>query len=709
MASLSAIVNRTPTFKVEIFNNTYNPEDAHGTLDADASILDSGWYQIPDSTVGMLRLKVDDSIYKKTIAEFEILQDEQWLYSLDMVGKRDATVSHPVSADQQPDSTNGSKLLIQIDADGYGSPDVVGTVSITGTIDDVATQTEVVTINGTGSYITTGTFKAIDASGITSANLSCHVAVFADVGTPNTRHEIKISCDANSDDTYGLMFAGYMMPVTNKVSLSETTVAIKCVDYTEFLISNEMVLGNRAEYVCSHYVTTDASGSCSESAAGDAALHWYIDSSYSDANQKCYIGDMNTHHPNGTIVADGLYICSEYDASLTPLPYCGYTSKDGYAPTSETASYAPIPLTYTLAMDMIKRMCISLDYKVTSRSFDMAIKGTCLANETIEVAEPQIDIDTQVGTIETHDLIKVDNEWMYITTYGASTLQVVRARQKTVDATHADDALMTVYKCSNSTLASDNYDQIQEAQVSSDIYKTGTSLATIMTSASSDALFVFWVDKFKQLQITELNLANPGATSGGSGSALALGLSDITKVTSVNKSGVINKVVAWIKYDSTQDLYCEMDADRLETDSEIVDADYNTSISLFGLHTEELRNPQLNSVSVDATGFKGFKTFAYNYLKQHAYPKFTQSIVVDSFIPDEHYWSDTGDEPYFTYTDEFNEHIDLLGRQINAPDFNLEDTPIKTFIIESIHYNITETGNFDTRLVMSRISEKGDY
>ena len=708
MASLSAITNRTPTFKVEIFNNTYNPEDAHGTLDADASTLDSGWYQIPESTVGMLRLKVDDSIYKKTIAEFEILQDEQWLYSLDMVGKRDATVSHPVSADQQPDSTNGSKLLIQIDADGYGSPDVVGTVSITGTIDDVATQTEVVTINGTGSYITTGTFKAIDASGITSANLSCHVAVFADVGTPNTRHEIKISCDANDDDTYGLMFAGYMMPVTNKVSLSETTVAIKCVDYTEFLMSNEMIVGNRAEYVCTNYTTTGISGDCSAKGSGDALVHWYSVSAHTDANKMCYIGDMNTYHPDGTRPSSGDYFCTDYSASTTPLPFCGYTNKIGYATDSDD-TYAFAPYTYLMAMEMIKRMCVSVDYDVTSRPFDMAIKGTCLANETIEVAEAQIDIDTQVGTIETHDLIKVDNEWMYITTYGASTLQVVRDRQKTVDAAHADDVLMTVYKCSNSTLASDNYDQIQEAQVKSDIYKTGTSLAKIMTSASGDALFVFWLDKFKQLQITELNLANPGSTSGGSGSALALSLDDITKVTSVNKSGVVNKVSAWVTV-GTQPLYCELDTNRIATDAQLgSDTDYDTSINLFGIHSEQLTNAQLNSVTIDATGYKGFKTFAYNYLKQHAYPKFTQSIVVDSFIPDEHYWSDTGDEPYFTYTDEFNEHIDLLGRQINAPDFNLEDTPIKTFIIESIHYNITETGNFDTRLVMSRISTKGDY
>lgn len=720
MASLSTIINRTPVYDVKIFNTSYNPENAYSHLDADASVLDSGWYQIPSSAIGMLKCKVDDSIYKKTTAEFEILQDDLWMYSLDTVAKREATVYHPVSANQTIDS-DGTKLIIQIDDDGYTTGDTVGTVSITGTINSVPTQTEAVTISGNGSYVTENEFETIDTLGITSSGLSCHVAVFGNVGTPNTRHEIKISCDANSDDVYGLMFAGYMIPVTNNVRAEQTTVTIKCTDYTEFLMSNEFIVGNRAEYVCNNYSSNVAGGACSASGSGDAASHWYGTSAYTDANMRCYIGDMNTHHPNGAVIANGLYMCTDYTPSIIPLPYCGYVNKNGYAPSTETLSYAPIPRTYTLAMEMIKWMCRSIDYEVTSRPFDMAVKGYALVNDTggVPIGDTMIPYDNYIGTIESTDLIKIDDEWMLVSTNSASTLGVSRPQQLTLEAGHSNNDEIFAYHCANLDYGSSALDQIRAANVKSTIYKTGTSLADSMMSVSSAATFVFWVDKFKQLQITELNLANPGATSGGGASTLALSLSDITKVTSIQKGGVVNKISSWVTLDTNQPIYAELDTDRIATDAQLgSDTDYDTSIALFGLHSEELRNPQLNSVSIDANDESGFKTFAYNYLKQHAYPKFTQSIVVDSFIPDEHnVWIrgtnqgsfSSTDNPLLLFTDEYNEHVDLLGRCIDAPDFNLEGTPIKTFIVEEIHYNIIEKGNFDARIVMSRISTKGDY
>ena len=700
------VVNKSPEYEVRIFNKSYKPEDAYSHLDADAAVIDSGWYQIPSSAIGMLKLKIDDSIYKKSTADFEILQDELWMYTLDTIGKREASVYHPVSADQQPDAS-GSRLIIQIDDDGYGSPDTTGTVSITGTVDSVADTTEVVTIAGNGSYSTTNAFETVNASGVTSSGLSCHVAIFGNVGNPNTVHEMKISCDTNGNGNFGLMFGGYMSPVTNKVRTGQTTVTLRCVDYTDFLMSNEYISGNRAEYVCISYDNSVNAGDCSNASA-EAVSHWYLTSSHTDANKMCYIGDMNTHHPGGTAVADGDYICASYSASLTPLPYSGYTDKTGYAPDGE-GEYAFIPQTFTLFMNAIKRMSRSLDYGITSRPFDMAIKGQCLAAEAIDDSETGIDYDNDIGTIATNDLIQIDNEWMLVSSNIASVLTVTRAKQLTTAAAHDDNSTITAYHCANVTYGSSALDNFREANVKSDIYKTGTSCADIMTSISSDALFVFWVDKFKQLQITELYLTNPGASGGGSSTDFIIVADDVVKVDSIIKGGVVNKVSAWVTLSASQSVYCEIDTDRLESDAEIGDANYNTSISLFGLRSEELKNSQLNSVSIDSTDYSGFKTYAYNYLKSHAYPKITQSITVDSFIPDEHYWSDADEPPYFLYTDEYNSHICLLGRKVTAPDYSLEDAPAKTFIVESIHYNITKRGNFDTKITMSRISAKGDY
>lgn len=703
------VVNKSPEYDIRIFNKTYKPEDAYSHLDADASVIDSGWYQIPSSAIGLEKLKIDDSIYKKSTAGFEILQDELWMYTLDTIGKREGSVYHPVSADQQPNA-GGSRLIIQIDDDGYGSPDTTGTVSITGTVDSVADTTEVVTITGNGSYSTTNTFETVNASGISSSGLSCHVAIFGNVGNPNTVHEIKILCDTNGNGNFGLMFGGYMSPVTNKVRTGQTTVTLRCVDYTDFLMSNEFIPGNRAEYLCTHYETDTPTGSCSSSAAGDAALHWYETTAHSDANKICYIGDMDTHHPGGTAVADGDYVCSEYSASSIPLPYSGYTHKVGYAPTGES-EYAFIPQTFLLYMNAIKRMCNSLDYGITSRPFDMAVKGYALIDEVggITSTATTIDYDGDIGTIASNDLIQIDNEWMLVVSNIASVLTVTRHRQLTTAVVHADNAVVTAYHCANHTYGSANYDDFREANDKSDIYKTGTSCADIMTSISSDALFVFWVDKFKQLQITELYLTNPGSSSGGSGTDFVITTDDVTKVDSITKSGVVNKVSASVTLSPSQHLYCEIDTNQLETDAQISDANYNTSISLFGLRSEELKNSQLNSVSIDSADYSGFKTYAYNYLKSHAYPKITQSITVDSFVPDEHYWSDAGEPPYFSYTDEYNSHVCLLGRKVTAPDYSLEDAPAKTFIVESMHYNITKRGNFDTKITMSRISAKGDY
>lgn len=708
MTGFDTVVNKGPEYEIRIFNKSYKPEDAYSHLDADAAVIDSGWYQIPSSAIGMLKLKIDDSIYKKSTAGFEILQDELWMYTLDTIGKREASVYHPVSADQQPDA-GGSKLIIQIDDDGYGSPDTTGTVSITGTVNSVADTTEVVTITGNGSYSTTNAFETVNISGITSSGLSCHVAVFGDVGNPNTVHEIKILCDTNGNGNFGLMFGGYMSPVTNKVRTGQTTVTLKCVDYTDFLMSNEFIPGNRAEHVCTHYKSNVTGGDC-DSAGADAISHWYETTAHSDANKICYIGEMNTHHPGGTIVADGDYVCTDYSASSQPLPYCGYAHKVGYAPDSE-GEYAFIPQTFILFMNSIKRMCNSLDYGITSRPFDMAIKGYALINDVggITAGATTIDYDGDIGTIETNDLIQIDNEWILVVSNIASVLTVTRARQLTTAATHNDNAVITAYHCSNITNGSADLDNFREANDKSDIYKTGTSCADIMTSVSSDALFVFWVDKFKQLQITELYLTNPGATSGGSGTDFVIVADDVTTVDSITKSGVVNKVSASVTLSPSQHLYCEIDTNQLETDAQISDANYNTSIPLFGLRSEELKNSQLNSVTVDATGYSGFKTFAYNYLKSHAYPKITQSITVDSFVPDEHYWSDADEAPYFLYTDEYNSHVCLLGRKVTAPDYSLEDAPAKTFIVESMHYNTTKRGNFDTKITMSRISAKGDY
>jgi hypothetical protein len=101
-------------------------------------------------------------------------------------------------------------------------------------------------------------------------------------------------------------------------------------------------------------------------------------------------------------------------------------------------------------------------------------------------------------------------------------------------------------------------------------------------------------------------------------------------------------------------------------------------------------------------------TFAEAYLKIHAYPKITQTITVDSFVPDEHYWTH-GYNPLLDYNDGKNAYICLLGTRCVAPDYSIEGYPSKTFVIEGLEYNISSCGNFDTKVTMSRISDESDY
>ena len=234
------------------------------------------------------------------------------------------------------------------------------------------------------------------------------------------------------------------------------------------------------------------------------------------------------------------------------------------------------------------------------------------------------------------------------------------------------------------------------------MYDTGTSIADILMSRRSDAEYVFWVDFYKQMHITEMYRADTAYTG-----SLTLTEANISKVNNVKISDVVNQISCWVNtYDddsnSSVRYYRELSSDDVTAVS--------GSIGRFGLRSIEVSNDQLNGIGYDDTtrSILGFLTYAEKYLETHAYPRITQVVTIDSFVPDEHYWTH-GYKPYLTYNDPVHNYICILGTRITCPDFSIDGNPSKTFVVEGIEYNITKAGNFDTKLTLSRISVESDY
>lgn len=691
MANFPTPVNLKPIYKVEVFNRTYSWDSAYVNIDVDADVYNSGWYEVPTSSpyVGLERLRIKDNIRAKSVADFDVLDDELWMYACDMIVKRDASTSSPFSGAEIVQQPTDSKLLLYLDGDGYSSPDYVGTIDIVGELDSIEVL-DTITCTTAGTYVSTGTYDTVTS--ITMNNLSCHLSAFAVVGSTTTKREVRISCDVNEDGNFGLMFAGYMIPAAPKIDSETNVVTFKCEDYTSFFMSNEHIVGYRAPFRCSHYSATGDVGTCDVSGSEAGAIaHWHT---VGTEDKLCFVGDMDTHHPNGQ--ACGIaYRCTSYDAGTEVLPYDDYTYDEAYEDTDDLA-YSYYPKSYTIAMYALSKSAKSIDSGVKSREFDLHMRGSALANEAIDSTETVIDYDNYIGTISVNDFIRIDDEWMLVSDNTSGQLTVTRGSLGTFNVSHLENADIICYTFANTTYASNEHDFLIEADIGGTLYDTGESFSEILTSRISDSSYVFWIDFYKQMHMTELYRDNTGYLTD-----LVLTTDDVTRVNKVKVGEVVNQVSCWVNTSSGK-FYRELTSDDV--------TGITASIGLFDLQSEEVRNDQLNVIGEDVLGSDkfGFITFAEAYLRTHAYPTITQEVTVDSFVPDEHYWTHEYD-PLLSYNDYTNEYICLLGTRITAPDFSIEGYPSRTFVIEGIEYNIATCGNFDTKLIMSRISTESDY
>ena len=675
-----------PTYRIQVFNMSYSWDEAYTDVDINADLHNLGWYDVPQYSpyVGITRLKISDTIREKSTCEFDIINDEYWMYTCDMIVKRCHTEYAPFTIESQPID---SKLIIQIDIDDLPTYDLNGTVDIVGELDSNQVS-ESVQISGEGGFVTTNIYDTITSIDVTG--LSCHVSVFAYTGKLTNRREVKILCDTNGDGNYGLMFAGYMKLYKNKVTHSNQTHTFRCVDYTEPLLANEHICGYRAEYRCAYYDQSGEGGSCSEPTW--SSLRFYTDST---VEHKCYLGDMHVRHPDGTDVPSD-YTCGGYSASTEKLPYDGYTYDPNYAPDTDP-KYQPNPPDYLRVMYALKTYINQVDDDIRSRDYDLHMKGTAILNEDLTDSDTLLDITDLVGSININDFILIDNEWMLVSSSGATSLVVTRGSLGSLATTHSTGTLIKCYSFANLTYASNTHRYLVEPDIGGTIKDTGDNLAEILTSRIQNSDYVFWVDFYKQLHMTEMYRGDVGYDSN-----FIFSEDTISEVRNIKIGEVINQVSAWVKTKTGLKMYMQMDTSNL--------AGYTKSMDLFGLHSKEVKNDQLNAIGYDdlANDTFGFKTFAEAYLKVHAYPRITQTVVVDSFVPDEHYWTNDY-KPLLTYNDPVNKYICLLGTQVTCPDFSIDGHPSKTFVIEGLKYNITECGNFDTEVIMSRISQEDDY
>jgi hypothetical protein len=488
------------------------------------------------------------------------------------------------------------------------------------------------------------------------------------------------------------MFAGYMIPAAPKINSETNVITFKCEDYTSFFMSNEHIVGYRAAYRCANYSATGDVGTCSVSGSEAGAIaHWHT---VGTEDKLCYVGDMNTHHPDGSSCGIA-YRCISYDEGTEVLPYDDYTYDESYESTSDP-KYSYYPEDYTRAIYALAKLSRSIDSGVKSREFDLHNKGNALAAEAIDSSETGIDFDNLSGSIESNDFIRIDDEWMLVSSNISSTLTVTRGSLGSLAVSHDDNSVIYCYTFANTLYASNAHDFLIEADMGGTLYDTGESFSEILTSRISNSYYVFWIDFYKQLHMTEMYRDDTAYTG-----SLTLTTDDVTRVDKISVGEVVNQVSCWVNTSSGK-FYRELTSDNV--------SGITASIGLFDLQSEEVRNDQLNIIGVDDLNNDkfGFLTYAEAYLKSHAYPTITQEVTVDTFVPDEHYWTNSYN-PLLLYNDYINEYICLLGTRLSAPDFSIEGYPSKTFVIEAIEYNITSSGNFDTKLTMSRISTESDY
>ena len=698
-------VFKTPKYKVRIHSTVFNRLTMAATyLDTSHNTKDVGWLEFP---TGLKQVFSSDHIDRFKCTEmidgtkmsFYIYEQDIDIFRYDAVLRtRDVSFVSGVDADNQIDNTDGSYILVTIDSNGYTSPDTTGSVVIQGTDPSDASISEPLTINGDGTYITDKLFKTIDSSGISCTGLSnCAVTLWGDIGLPFRRREMRIYTDTNDDGIYGLVFGGFTIVNTQRIPYDDKLYKITGVGYDDFQKNNEYIAGFRSMSRCSNYSSSGIAGDC------------LVDSVNWQANGKCFVGDYNTYHPNGTVQCDPEYRCTDFVETSDYLPYDGYTYDEGYEDSSGNY-YSPYPPDYFRCGLAIEKMCRSYEHETKfSNPTTLFMVARAKLGEDVNDEETFIDIDVSskegyfgdiTGTA-IYAVLEDDNygrEALYVSGGYGNTLGVTtRGALKTEAREFSTGDNVYFYE---SAIVSKNMvsedDMLIEGNINSTIWATMESIAETMTERIVNSYWVMWVDKFRQIHIDEMYGENVGHSDN-----FTIAEQDIARVVKVSVSGVTNSVSATVTVADGTRFYPTLNVEDTDIDPS------GNSVLRYGRNWEELSNKQLNAIGESnlSEGMIGFRTYAYNYLKTHAFPKHTQTIeILAPFVPDEHY-EENGTEPALAYTDAINEHIDLRTKRVDCPDFNLQGNPVKEFVIEGIKYDAREYNTMTVSLIMSRIAD----
>jgi hypothetical protein len=708
--NLSPVVPRIPKWRLEIFNTKYSSVDAFDNdVHQDFDRTRCGWLILDKSNITMFNISHKANIKSNPTGEIEIDATDIWMLGLELIKKPMAGILYGTYTTIHNQPSTETRIAVCVDCTGIANCDPIGYADITGTVGGVSSTTKRVYITGHGTYSTTDLFTAVSAVELSLSDGNATVSVWGKSGSSVGIRECRLLCDTNNDEIYGLVHGGYIKEKSREIQRGIEIVTFELFGYASFAQNNEYIAGNRARYRCSNFSKSSELGACTVASA-----------SFRAGGTSCYIGDWDTHHPSGIAVTSAAHKCAQYAAGSESLPYDGWTYDENYSPNTET-DYEYYPNTYFRALMAACNMLNSLEIgKPQSRPWRLPCKEHMTLVGDIAADATAIIV---AGVPSTHSItvlsyLIIGDEVLTVSgavsTSGQNTsIPVYRGACKSGAAAHLSGSLVMLpcigYSADGNTspvLVRTN--QLQEANIKSTVYATLESFAENANSEIATRQYVAWIDPFKQLQFTELDIATSGY-----GSNLIITADDIIQNPIFELGDVVNQVCGKVTLTDDHWVYCEVSAANSGL------TDYDKSLALFGKHTEEIENSQINAVGPTA-GKVDFETYAKNYLKIRAFPVLTQIIVVDSLVPDEHFWStvNTSDDtkkPYLVYTDPPNRYICLLGTKVVCPDFWKPKSSgawqTSTFVIEEVRISSSCSGTkeFLTTLTISRLTTPAEW
>lgn len=723
------IPTKTIRHRIELYNGEFTPDNSKAGDYIDYTKIRRdriGWYYLP-TTATIHSINVEETLDGSASGSLSTRSDHFWMFGASIIKKyADAMFFNDVSMYIQ---NVNSQVIVNVQAYDSGWAARTGSITVTGTSPTGASQTDTISnvSNVNGSYVTPRVFRTVTS--ITASNLSyCVLSAYAQTAKPYVKREIRIWIDTNSDNVYGLIFGGKYKLIDRRWERVRDVYTLDLIGYADDQINTEYIAGMRAEYRCAHYNKTGEKGTCDISTTGTYAPSIWRKENF------CYIGDFHTHHPNGAVVSisEGYSRCPDYTPGDEVLPFDGYTYDPEYAPLPlgvdpdigipPRADYMPFPTDPLRAIEAIERMSNSVEKgKGVSAPWTLACRTQFTTSSAFDASTTAIPFKFMPGSatlgyrFAQGDFIRIDKEWMKIVSLSSSTINVERAQLQSVAASHS--ANVPIYfptaarAVSNLVSATDSL--YLEPDIKGTIYQTGKSIAETSVLYMLNREYMYWVDAYKRIHITELDLENAGST------AFEIRERDIldTPEPTVRVSEPTNAVSAWVTFADGDEAYCTLSASELSTttySSPFYRADL--SEQLFGLKWEELSNKQLNAVGT-LEGYNSFEVFAKNYLKTHMFPKVVQIVTIDSFVPDELSEADNVASGYPTFipTDFHFNYVCLLGTKVKCPDFSKtrDDAtgkyPVSDFILTGIKTTICGNSNFQTRLRLSKLTTASDY